>query len=112
MEEKRRGSNVAYNLCTHLLQVFVVLRMRRVITLGNYSISNLLTSCEGPFNITLHNVTAVGTVSLATDEEGKLYANNSAIDMSYDFIQVFISGIRVLHLPLSVLIPYSVRRPN
>lgn len=43
---------------------------------------------EGPFNITFTNVTAAGTVGLAINEQGQLYANKSAIDIAYEEIEV------------------------
>jgi len=73
-----------------LLQVFVVINLRRVIIDGNYSVNNLFVSNSGPFNITLINVTANGTVDLEIDDEGKLYANQSAIDMGYEKMDVSI----------------------
>lgn len=50
--------------------------------------TNLLLDSEGPFNITFTNVTAAGTVGLATNEEGKLYSNKSIIDIAYEQIEV------------------------
>lgn len=58
--------------------------------LGNYTLSNLLVNNEGPFNITFSNVTAAGTVGLATNEDGQLFANKSVIDIAYEQIDVMI----------------------
>lgn len=68
----------------------MVLYLKKVIIDGNYSVNNLLVSNSGPFNITLTNVTANGTVDLEIDRQGKLYANQSTVDMSYDTIDVSI----------------------
>lgn len=65
------------------------LRIKRVLIEGNYSVSHLLLSSAGPFNITLTNVTATALVDLETDGEGKLYANNSTIDMKYQNVEVY-----------------------
>lgn len=65
-----------------------------MVILGNYTVDNYLVGSSGPFNITLTNVTATGTVDLATNDEGKLYANGSTIDMTYKDIAVSASIIR------------------
>lgn len=70
-------------------QVYVELRIKRVLIEGNYSVNNLLISNAGPFNITLTNVTATGTVDMEINKEGKLYADKSSIDMKYENIEVF-----------------------
>ncbi len=62
--------------------------MKKVVIDGNYTVSNILIHNEGPFNITLTNMSATGTVDLATNDEGKLYANNSVIDIDYEKIEV------------------------
>lgn len=55
---------------------------------GNYTVSNMLSSSEGPFNITLINVTAIATIDLASNEDGKLYSNHSVLDMAYKSLEV------------------------
>lgn len=70
------------------MQVYVELLIRRVVVEGNYTVGNMFASSHGPFNITLINVTAIATVDLATNEEGKLYANKSVLDMAYKNLEV------------------------
>lgn len=80
------------------LQIYLELRIKRVLIEGNYSVNNLLISNAGPFNITLTNVTATGIVDLEINKEGKLYADKSSIDMKYENIEVFeLKRILVFH---------------
>lgn len=51
--------------------------------LGNYTVSGLLIDTTGgPFNVTLTDVLAEGTVYLAKDEDGRIYANRSVTNMN------------------------------
>ncbi|XP_065223507.1 uncharacterized protein LOC135847740 [Planococcus citri] len=81
------------------MEVFVILKLKTVIALGNYTMSSLLVDNAGPFNITFTNVTAAGTVNLASDAEGKLYGNKSSIDIAYEDIEVELTNVASLVKP-------------
>lgn len=72
------------------------LKLKNVLIEGKYSVNNLLVNSEGPFTIILTNVTAIATVDLAANEEGKLYANKSVIDMTYKDIEVISKLIKTV----------------
>lgn len=74
-----------------------MIRVKTVLVKGNCTVETLFTKSKGPFNMTLTNVTAEGTVYLKTDSEGKLYANRSSTDMTYQALTVCFS---VLSVPL------------
>ncbi|KAL1110554.1 hypothetical protein AAG570_008082 [Ranatra chinensis] len=65
------------------MQLFVALKMERLVILGNYSVKSWLTRSAGPFNITLIDVEATGAAELNRDEEGKLGASDHRLDMAF-----------------------------
>lgn len=65
-----------------------MLHMKTIIVKGNCTIQTMFTTSKSPFNMTLYNVTAEGTVTLRADAEGKLHANKSSTDMSYQELKV------------------------
>lgn len=48
-------------------------------------------SSRGPFNITLWNVTAEGTVFLVVNPDGTIRANRSISDMTYEYLTVSVT---------------------
>uniref|UniRef100_A0A8D8ZML5 Uncharacterized protein n=1 Tax=Cacopsylla melanoneura TaxID=428564 RepID=A0A8D8ZML5_9HEMI len=65
------------------MQVYVEIEMKRLVSLGDYSMKTMMKNAKGPFNITMVNVVAEGAVALERDEAtGQLQATDSQMDMS------------------------------
>lgn len=50
---------------------------------GNYTLSTLFTSANGPFTVTLKNVIAKGNASVAVERDGKIRTQEIAMDMNF-----------------------------
>ncbi|KAI5700436.1 hypothetical protein M8J76_000526 [Diaphorina citri] len=64
------------------MQIYVEIEMKRLVSLGNYSMRTMMKSAKGPFNITMTNVVAEGAVALERDDKGQLQATDSQMDMT------------------------------
>lgn len=64
------------------MQVYVEIEMKRLVSLGNYSMKSWVNKASGPFNITMLNVIAEGAAALERDENGQLEATESQMDMT------------------------------
>ncbi|KAL1449278.1 hypothetical protein WDU94_000487 [Cyamophila willieti] len=65
------------------MQVYVEIEMKRLVSLGDYSMKTVMKNAKGPFNITMVNVVAEGAVALERDEAtGQLQATDSQMDMT------------------------------
>lgn len=62
--------------------------MKHVFVTGNCIIENVFITTKGPFNITLNNVTAEGTVFLTVHPDGTIRANKSVTNMNYQQLKV------------------------
>lgn len=70
------------------MQVYVMLHMRQLVILGNYSMSSFLSRASGPFNVTLLDVTTEGAAALHYTDDGKLEASETDMDMSFRDIKL------------------------
>lgn len=72
--------------------------MKDVNILGNYTQTNVLFfTSQGPFNLTLTNVTAEGIVFLEVEPDGSLHANRSVTEIKYEKVAV---SVKKWHLNL------------
>ncbi|XP_065215261.1 uncharacterized protein LOC135841954 [Planococcus citri] len=78
----------AVNLLLDEMQVYVMIHMKKIQVRGNFTIETYFTKSTGPFNMTLTNVTAEGTVSLKVDATGKISTDKASSDMQYDELSV------------------------
>jgi len=68
-----------------------MLKMKELLISGNCSLDTIIgLKTGGPFNLTLHNVTAEGSVFLTVDPNGRLVANKSVSYMTYEEMTVSI----------------------
>uniref|UniRef100_A0A1B6DBL0 Lipid-binding serum glycoprotein N-terminal domain-containing protein n=1 Tax=Clastoptera arizonana TaxID=38151 RepID=A0A1B6DBL0_9HEMI len=63
------------------LQVYLLLHMKRVVILGNYTLKSFFRQSSGMFNVTLVDVDSEGAAELQPDEDGQLQASESQMDM-------------------------------
>lgn len=63
------------------MQVYVLLHMKRLVILGNYTMRTFWNSAAGPFNVTLLGVDSEGVAEVASAPEGHLEATDSQMDM-------------------------------
>jgi len=67
----------------------MMIKMKKLVILGNCTIDTIIgIRSSGPFNITLTNVTAEGTVFLKVEPDGHLVANRSVSFMTYEELSV------------------------
>lgn len=64
-----------------LLQVYILLHMKRLVILGNYTLKTFWSRAAGPFNVTLLDVDSEGVAEVANTDEGHLEATDSEMDM-------------------------------
>lgn len=64
-----------------IFQVYVLLHMKRLVILGNYTMKTFWNRAAGPFNVTLLDVDSEGVAEVATAPEGHLEATDSQMDM-------------------------------
>lgn len=50
---------------------------------GNYTLSSLFASSNGPFTVTLTNVVAKGNASVAVERDGKIRTQEISMDMGF-----------------------------
>ncbi|XP_050432370.1 uncharacterized protein LOC126840567 [Adelges cooleyi] len=66
------------------LQVYVLLKMRRLYVLGNYTMKTFFSRpAAGPFNVTLIDVDADLAAELEPDADGNLQTNETQMDMQF-----------------------------
>lgn len=70
------------------MQVFVMLHMKKLIILGNYTMKSFISRAAGPFNVTLLNVTTEGAAALHYTPEGNLEASETDMDMFFNDIKL------------------------
>lgn len=51
--------------------------------IGNYTLSSLFTSANGPFVVTLTDVVAKGNASVAVERDGKIRTQDISMDMGF-----------------------------
>lgn len=62
--------------------MYVLLHIKRLVILGNYTMKTFWNKADGPFNVTLLDVDAEGVAEVATAPEGHLEATESQMDMT------------------------------
>ncbi|XP_026813251.1 uncharacterized protein LOC113553887 [Rhopalosiphum maidis] len=66
------------------MRVYVLLKIKRMYVLGNYTLRSWLTRpAAGPFNVTLIDVEAAAEAALEPDEDGVLQATDTEMDMQF-----------------------------
>ncbi|VVC43720.1 Haemolymph juvenile hormone binding,Bactericidal permeability-increasing protein, alpha/beta domain,Mite [Cinara cedri] len=65
------------------MQVYVLLKIKRMYVLGNYTLKSWFQSAKGPFNVTLINVDAATEASMEPDQDGVLVPTNIEMDMRF-----------------------------
>ncbi|XP_073994699.1 uncharacterized protein isoform X2 [Rhodnius prolixus] len=65
------------------MQVYVLVVMKQLTIIGNYSIRSWFTRASGPFNVTLLDVETSGAAELQKSENGILQATESEMDMTF-----------------------------
>lgn len=61
--------------------MYILLHMKRLVILGNYTLRTFFSRAAGPFNVTLLRVDAEGAAELRPDSDGQLQATDSQMDM-------------------------------
>lgn len=61
----------------------MLLKIKRLYVLGNYTLKTWFQSAKGPFNVTLLDVDAATEASLEPDEDGNLVPTNMDMDMRF-----------------------------
>jgi hypothetical protein len=64
-----------------VFQVYILLHMKRLVILGNYTLRTFLSRAAGPFNVTLLDVDSEGVAEIQSAPEGHLEAADSEMDM-------------------------------
>lgn len=54
---------------------------------GNYTLSSLFSSANGPFTVTITNVIAKGNASVAVERDGKIRTQDISMDMSFSKLE-------------------------
>ncbi|XP_046662059.1 uncharacterized protein LOC124355135 [Homalodisca vitripennis] len=63
------------------MQVYILLHMKRLEILGNYTLRTFFSRAAGPFNVTLLEVDSEGVAEVQTTADGHLEATDSVMDM-------------------------------
>lgn len=75
------------------MQVYVLLRMKRLVILGNYTMRSFFKRSSGPFNVTLLDVYSEGSVELRPDGDGMLHATDSEMDMEANDMKIHFKNL-------------------
>lgn len=66
---------------------------------GNYTLSSLFTSANGPFTVTLKNVVAKGNASVAVELDGKIRTQDISMDMTFSDLATDFQNLGTFCLP-------------
>lgn len=73
-------SNYSY---IHIEKVKAEIQLDVMHIIGNYTLSSLFSSTNGPFNVTLTNVVAKGNASVAVERDGNIRTQDISMDMNF-----------------------------
>ncbi|XP_022197711.2 uncharacterized protein LOC111054894 [Nilaparvata lugens] len=70
------------------MQVYVMLKIDRLVTIGNYSMRTWFSRAAGPCTTIMYNVTAESAAALQRNEDGDLEASESEMDMTFEDVKL------------------------
>lgn len=70
------------------MQAYVMLKMDRLVSVGNYTMRTWFSRAAGPFTTIMYNVTTESAAALQRNEDGDLEASESEMDMSFEDVKL------------------------
>lgn len=87
-----------FSLCS-FEQVNSEIELDMLYLLGNYTLSSLFSSANGPFNVTLTNVVAKGNASVAVERDGKIRTQDISMDMNFSGLTTDFKNLGAIKIP-------------
>ncbi|XP_075216039.1 uncharacterized protein LOC142321658 [Lycorma delicatula] len=78
------------------MQVYVMLNMKRLVILGNYTMRSFFNRAAGPFNVTLLDVTTEGAAALHYTSDGSLETSETDMDMTFRNIKIDFKNLGIM----------------
>lgn len=82
---KFRIKSVAFDI--NQLMVKSVIQLDLMQIKGNYTLSSVFSSANGPFTVTIANLTATANASVAVERDGKIRTQDISIDLSFSKLE-------------------------